>query len=210
MRELEIRFDARGLAPAVVQDAGTGRVLMLGYVNAESMKLTDGTGDVHFWSRSREEIWHKGATSGNTFRVVDTSIDCDGDAVLFRVHPAGPACHEGKESCFDLEASPAVGVTRPGFEVLDELWAVIARRAAELPEGSYTAQLISQGVDGAGRKIVEEATEVLLAARDHAADGPAQRVAEESADLLYHLFVLFAERGLNPRSAMSVLRARAS
>jgi phosphoribosyl-ATP pyrophosphohydrolase/phosphoribosyl-AMP cyclohydrolase len=201
-----VRFDERGLAPAIVQDADTSRVLMLGYVNEASLRLTESTGEVHFWSRSRAEMWHKGATSGNRFHVVDTGLDCDGDAVLFRVHPDGPACHEGTTSCFDV-SSEKDGLD---LDALDALWAVIRRRAGSLPEGSYTAQLISQGVDGAGRKIVEEATEVLLAARDHAGGGPAARVDEEAADLIYHLFVLLAERGLDPAGAMAALRARAS
>lgn len=202
----EVRFDpATGLAPAVVQDAGTGRVLMLGYVSRPSLQLTVDTGEVHFWSRSRKETWRKGATSGNTFRLVGIAADCDADAVLITVEPTGPACHRGTTSCFDPVARPAAS-----FVVLADLWEIVARRAAERPEGSYTASLVSGGVDDLGRKIVEEATEVLLAARDHLAGSPAERVYEEVADLVYHLFVLLAERGLEPGGVLDVLETRAS
>lgn len=200
---MDIRFDADGLIPGIVQDARSGRVLMMAYLNEESLQLTEKTGEVHFWSRSRREIWHKGATSGNTMTVSRISADCDGDALLILVTPAGPACHTGSESCFDEPGSFGSPLVPAG------LWPVIARRAVERPEGSYTAKLLEGGVDAVGRKLTEEATEVLLAAKDHeAGTGSSDRVAEESADLVYHLLVLLAERGLSPDDVVEVLRRR--
>lgn len=199
----EVRFDQDGLIPGIVQDAATGRVLMVAYLNRESLALTRETGEVHFWSRSRQEIWRKGATSGNTMAVRSITGDCDGDALLLRVVPAGPACHTGAGSCFDGAEEV------PEWLVPPDLWPVIAARAADRPKGSYTASLLEGGVDAVGRKLTEEATEVLLAAKDHAAGtGPADRVAEEAADLVYHLLVLLAERGLSPADVASVLQSR--
>ncbi len=197
-----VAFDEAGLAPAVVQDARTGQVLMLAYMNREALEATLTTGEVHFWSRSRDELWHKGATSGNTMRVVDVAADCDGDSVLVTAEPAGPACHTGAATCF--------GDDRPqGFAALEGLWATITERAATRPAGSYTVELLDGGVDAVSRKVLEEAGEVLLAAKDHAAGGSGERVAEEAADLLYHLLVLMAERDLTPAGMLGALRARA-
>jgi phosphoribosyl-ATP pyrophosphohydrolase/phosphoribosyl-AMP cyclohydrolase len=201
----EVRFDERGLVPAIVQDAKTGRVLMLGWMNAEALQLTESTRYVHFWSRSRQELWQKGETSGNTLTFVSMAVDCDGDAVLVQAEPAGPTCHTGAVSCFDD------GLADPpqGFVGLESLWQVIASRAAKRPEGSYTTSLLEGGVDEAGRKVTEEATEVLLAAKDHAAGSADDtRVAEEAADLVYHLLVLLAERGVSPTTVMAELTAR--
>ena len=210
MTDSPITFDAAtSLAPAIVQDSATNAVLMLGYVNADSMALTEQTGLVHFWSRSRRVLWRKGETSGNTFRVVSTNLDCDGDTVLFRVQPAGPACHRATTTCFD-SIGEVEEVTASPFNQLEYLWKTVSERACHRPEGSYTADLISRGVDSAGRKVVEEATEVLLAARDHRDGGSPHRVHEEVADLLYHVFVLLAERGLDPSGAVSVLKERAT
>jgi phosphoribosyl-ATP pyrophosphohydrolase/phosphoribosyl-AMP cyclohydrolase len=182
---------------------------MVGYVNDEAMERTAETGEVHFWSRSRRELWRKGATSGNTFRLVGAEVDCDADAVLFRVRPAGPACHEGKTSCFDPPEPAAAGTPEIGLTP-SALWTVVEQRARDLPEGSYTARLVAGGVDAIGRKLVEEATEVLLAARDHLAGADAEQVYEEAADLVYHLLVLLAERGLRPGGVARVLAGRAS
>jgi phosphoribosyl-ATP pyrophosphohydrolase/phosphoribosyl-AMP cyclohydrolase len=200
-----VRFDDRGLVAGIVQDADTGRVLMLGWLNAESLRLTRETGDVTFWSRSRSELWRKGETSGNTLSLVDIAVDCDGDALLITARPAGPTCHTGAVSCFD--ADPVA--PQRSFAELDHLWRVIAQRAAERPEGSYTTRLLDAGVEGPGRKITEEATEVLLAAKDHAA-GTADdaRVAEEAADLVYHLLVLLAERNVDPAAVLAELESR--
>jgi len=199
----KVRFDENGLVPGIVQHARSGRVLMVAYLNEESLELTRETGEVHFWSRSRREIWRKGATSGNTMDVERISTDCDGDALLIQVIPAGPACHTGAASCFDDSEEVQEPLVPP------ELWSVIAARAADRPEGSYTVALLEGGVDAVGRKLTEEATEVLLAAKDHAAGtGPVDRVAEEAADLVYHLLVLLAERGLSPADVAGVLRER--
>ncbi len=198
-------FDADGLVPGIVQDARSGRVLMVAYLSEESLRLTEETGEVHFWSRSRREVWHKGATSGNTMTVVRISADCDGDALLIEAIPSGPSCHTGSVGCF---GDPAFESERLAPA---ELWPVISARAADRPEGSYTATLLEGGVDAVGRKLTEEATEVLLAAKDHAAGtGPAGHVAEEAADLVYHLLVLLAERGLSPGVVASVLARRRS
>ena len=198
-----VRFDANGLVPGIVQDARTGRVLMVAYLNEESLGLTRETGEVHFWSRSRQEIWRKGASSGNTLTVTEIGMDCDADALLIQAIPAGPSCHTGAESCFDTPEIVQESL------VPAELWPVIAARAADRPEGSYTAALLGGGVDAVGRKLTEEATEVLLAAKDHAAGtGSGDRVTEEAADLVYHLLVLLAERGLSPNDVATVLRER--
>jgi phosphoribosyl-ATP pyrophosphohydrolase/phosphoribosyl-AMP cyclohydrolase len=188
------------LIPGIVQDAHTGQVLMLGYLNEESLRLTRETGLVHFFSRSRDQLWRKGETSGNTLAVVSISEDCDADALLIRAIPAGPTCHTGSVSCFGQ--GEALGA-------LSKLWTTIVARRDERPEGSYTVLLLDGGVEAAGRKVVEEAVEVLLAATDHAGGGPPERVAEEAADLVYHLMVLLAERGVDLGSVLGVLEQRA-
>jgi phosphoribosyl-AMP cyclohydrolase / phosphoribosyl-ATP pyrophosphohydrolase len=204
----DVRFGADGLVPAVVQDAADGRVLMVAWMDADALAATQATGEVHFHSRSRDALWRKGETSGNVLRVVDLALDCDSDAILVTADPAGPTCHRETRSCFDTEGAAPVRTTQ-GFAWLERLWSTIVSRAAERPAGSYTTSLLEGGVDVAGRKVTEEATEVLLAAKDHAAGtGPAARVAEETADLLYHALVLLAERGLEPAAVVDALRAR--
>jgi phosphoribosyl-ATP pyrophosphohydrolase/phosphoribosyl-AMP cyclohydrolase len=208
-----IAFDASGLAPAVVQDRTDGRVLMLAWMDAEALEATLRTGEVHFHSRSRDRLWRKGETSGNILRLVGIEADCDRDALLVTVDPAGPTCHRGTRSCFDREAAPvSVG---QGFGWLETLWSTIAERAQTRPEGSYTAKLLDGGVDAVSRKVAEEATEVVLAAKDDAsasADRSATREAlsGEVADLVYHTLVLLAERGLDPSEVMDVLKERHS
>lgn len=197
MNSTDVRFDGAGLVPGIVQDADTGQVLMLGYLNAESVRLTEETGFVTFWSRSRRRLWRKGETSGHALSVVDMALDCDGDALLIRARPAGPTCHTGAVSCFGDAPDRS-------FAELDALWAVIASRAAERPPDSYTTSLLEGGVDVVGRKVTEEATEVLLAAKDDAV-GAGDRVAEEAADLLYHLLVLLAERNVTPSDVLEEL-----
>jgi phosphoribosyl-ATP pyrophosphohydrolase/phosphoribosyl-AMP cyclohydrolase len=194
---MDIAFDERGLAPCVIQDWASGEVLTLAYMNAEALALTRETGELHLFSRSRNELWHKGATSGNTQAVKALRFDCDLDAVLAIVEPAGPACHTGERTCFhngDLTPMP--------HEVLPALERTIAARAADMPEGSYTAALLRDG--GAGEKVQEEAEEVARAAREESDD----RVAEEAADVLYHLAVLLRSRGLTLADAEEVLVAR--
>ncbi len=196
---MEIAFDERGLAPCVIQDWRSGEVLTLAYVNAEALARTRETGELHLWSRSRDELWRKGATSGNTQTVKALRFDCDLDAVLALVEPHGPACHTGARTCFhngELEP-PAPHEVLPGLE------RTIAARAAAQPEGSYTAALLADP-PLVGEKVREEAEEVARAAREES-DG---RVAEEAADVLYHLAVLLRSRGLSLADAAEVLRAR--
>lgn len=201
---MEVTFDDRGLVPGIVQDAATGRVLMVAYLNADALEATIRTGEAHFWSRSRRELWHKGATSGNTLAVRRIRPDCDGDALLIEATPAGPACHTGADSCFSGGEPPD-----RGFRALERLWQVIAERAARRPEGSYTAALIAGGVDETARKVLEEAGELAFAAKDHAVGtAGAERVAEEAADVVYHLLVLLAERGIDPARVLEALAGR--
>lgn len=209
-----------GLAAGVVQDAADGRVLMVGWLDAEALAATLATGEVHFHSRSRGRLWRKGETSGNILRLRSLALDCDADALLLGVEPAGPACHRGLRSCFDADGSTEGAVPAPpppqGFAWLESLWATIASRAALRPADSYTARLVGGGVDLAGRKVAEEATEVLLAAKnDEAAQraqadrsGTGRLLAGEAADLAYHALVLLAERGLAPSDVIRVLRER--
>lgn len=191
------------LVPAVVQDPDSGRVLMLAWMNAEAYDRTLRSGQVTFWSRSRQELWTKGDTSGNRLLFESADWDCDTDTVLIRARPTGPVCHTGSTTCFDPHP------LGPGLGRLDDLWAVIADRASNRPEGSYTTSLLAQGPEGPGRKVTEEAVEVLLAAKDHA-EGAAddRRVAEEVADLMYHALVLLAERDVDPALVMEVLAER--
>lgn len=198
-----LRWDSKGLIPGVVQDARTGGVLMVAYLNRESYGLTLETGYVHFWSRSRRELWLKGATSGSLLEAVTIAADCDADTLLIAAHPAGPACHRHTVTCFD-EAPRG-----EGFQWLEHLWNVIASRAAQRPSESYTTRLIEGGVDLTGRKVVEEATEVLIAAKSHAqGEATERRVTEEMADLIYHLLVLSAERSIRPEKVIEVLEER--
>lgn len=206
----DVAFPASALVPAVVQDATDGRVLMLAYMDAEALAATIETGDAHFHSRSRDRLWRKGETSGNTLRVVALAADCDGDALLVTVEPAGPTCHRETRSCFDPDGAPAEGTTQ-GFVWLETLWATIQDRAATRPPGSYTTTLLDGGVDAVGRKVTEEATEVLLAAKDDAVAstiGTRDALTGEAADLLFHALVLLAERDLAPSDVIATLRNR--
>jgi phosphoribosyl-ATP pyrophosphohydrolase/phosphoribosyl-AMP cyclohydrolase len=204
-----------GLVPAIVQDSVDGRVLMLAWMDGEALAVTLETGIVHFHSRARDRLWRKGETSGHELRLVDVALDCDSDALLLQVDPIGPTCHRGTRSCFDPDGAPA-GPTTQGLAWLETLWATVASRAADRPSGSYTTSLLDGGVDAASRKVTEEATEVLIAAKDDAAaeaggadrSGTRDALAGETADLLYHALVLLAERGLGPSSVIDVLRGR--
>jgi phosphoribosyl-ATP pyrophosphohydrolase/phosphoribosyl-AMP cyclohydrolase len=184
----DIRFDERGLIPAVVQDASTREVLTLAYMNRESLARTLETKQTWFWSRSRNELWHKGETSGNTQEVVNLALDCDADAIIVLVKPAGPACHTGAVSCFDTGTlSPSLGV------LLDELYELIQSRERERPAGSYTTYLFEVGLDKVLKKVGEESAETIIAAKN---DDDA-RLTAEAGDLLYHLLVLLVARGVS-------------
>lgn len=199
-----LSFGADSLIPAVVQDARTRQVLMLGYMDREALDATRSTGFVHFHSRSRNELWKKGETSGNTLTVESIAVDCDGDALLVLAEPSGPTCHTGARSCWETEPSDR----EPGFADLEALWATISLRAAQRPDGSYTTKLL-EDPDLAVRKITEEAVEVLMAARDHRrGEATDERLAEEMADLIYHLLVVAAERSLSPALVLDELRTR--
>ncbi len=203
----EINFDANGLVPCIVQDWTTGEVLTLAYMNADALALTQHTGEMHFWSRSRQELWHKGATSGNTQRLRALRYDCDADALLALVEPAGPACHTGERSCF-FRGEPAPGSGNDGglapHEVLPDLERTVAARRQDDDDGkSYTSALLTDP-DLARTKVEEEAEEVVRASRDESDE----RVANEAADLLYHLTVLLATRELTLAAAEAVLAQR--
>ena len=175
------------LRPAIVQDAESGRVLMLAWMDDEAERLTRETNEAWFWSRSRERLWRKGETSGNTLAVEEIRDDCDGDALLLRVRPAGPTCHTGSTTCF-----------------APELWRTVAERALERPTGSYTVELLEKGTAACARKVGEEAVELTVAALAEGDD----RVVEEAADLVYHLYVLLAARGLDVARVEDELRRR--
>lgn len=184
-----VRFDERGLVPAIVQDARTREVLTLAYMNAESLARTLETGQTWFWSRSRNELWHKGETSGNTQQVVSVTADCDSDALVVLVEPDGPACHTGARSCFDLELNEE----QAHGGLLQELYEVVKTRQRERPDGSYTTYLFDQGLDKILKKVGEESAETIIAAKN---DDPKQLVSE-TADLLYHLLVMLVARDVS-------------
>jgi phosphoribosyl-ATP pyrophosphohydrolase/phosphoribosyl-AMP cyclohydrolase len=209
-----ISFDERGLVPVVVQDEATGEVLMLAWANAKALELTVETGEMHFFSRSRGEIWRKGETSGATMAVRGLRYDCDGDAVLAIVAPAGNACHTGERSCFyrevggsaapEADAPPTPGEPRRAIhEALPALERTLRSRVAERPEGSYTVELLDNPTL-IGEKVEEEAEEVVRAAREETDE----RVAEEAADVIYHLAVLLVSRGVPQAAVMEELNAR--
>ena len=216
----KLRYDAAGLLPVVAQDAFTGRVLMLAWANTEAVTQTVATGEAHFWSRSRQALWRKGESSGNTLRVLSIERDCDGDSLLLRVLPAGPACHTGAISCFDADS--ASGESTGGLD-LGALERIVAARAGADPEESYTARLFAEGIERMAQKVGEEATEVVIAAlaAHHARDsqgektgkgkdedGARQRLVEESSDLLFHLIVLLRVNGVTTGDIAAELSAR--
>jgi phosphoribosyl-ATP pyrophosphohydrolase/phosphoribosyl-AMP cyclohydrolase len=195
---VEINYDAQGYVPVVIQDWRSGEVLTLAYANAEAVAKTRETGELHLWSRSRNELWRKGATSGNTQAVKALRVDCDGDALLALVEPAGPACHTGERTCFftgDMALAP--------YEMLPDLERTLVARQTQRPAGSYTVELLDNPAH-IGEKVQEEAEEVARAAREETDD----RVDNEAADVLYHLLVLLRSRGRSLADVTEVLRER--
>jgi phosphoribosyl-AMP cyclohydrolase / phosphoribosyl-ATP pyrophosphohydrolase len=196
-----IAFDESGLVPCVVQDWETGEVLTLAYMNREALERTLESRETHFWSRSRRRLWHKGESSGNVQRLRSLRYDCDSDALLALVEPAGPACHTGERTCFYRTiGKPQVAV----HEALPALVRILAQRQREMPTGSYTAELLRAGTGPIGDKVSEEAGEVVQAAIDESDD----RLRAEAADVIYHLGVLLQARGLSFASALEELTAR--
>ena len=199
---MNVKFNEDGLIPAIVQDAKTQQVLTLAYMNEESLRKTIETKETWFYSRSREELWHKGETSGNTQKVVSITTDCDQDALVIQVVPEGPACHNGTTSCFTetLVENEQVG----SLSILDELVNVIRQREIDMPEGAYTTYLFEKGIDKICKKVGEEATEVVIGAKNR----DAEEVKWESADLIYHLLVLLQEQKVDLYETLQVLMAR--
>jgi phosphoribosyl-ATP pyrophosphohydrolase/phosphoribosyl-AMP cyclohydrolase len=204
---MKVKLNEQGLVPAIAQDADTGQVLMLGYMNPGSLKRTMEGVQVWFYSRSREDLWHKGEISGNYLNLTEAWLDCDGDTLLLKVKPDGPACHTGETSCFytPMEQLPEeYEVTETGPGILSELFAVIQDRQRDPPEGSYTAKLLQEGMGRIAQKVIEEAGETAIAAvQDNKEDLP-----KEVADLLYHTLVLLAASGVTPNQVWKELRNR--
>ena len=204
---MKVKLNDQGLVPAIAQDVNTGQVLMLGYMNPGSLKRTLEGIQVWFYSRSREDLWHKGEVSGNYLNLREAWVDCDGDTILLKVQPDGPACHTGETSCFFTpmdELPDEYESAETGPRILDELFAVIKDRQQELPEGSYTAKLLQQGVPRVAQKVIEEAGEAAIAATQ----GNNDNLPGEVADLLYHTLVLLAAAGLSPQAVWEELRSR--
>lgn len=201
-----MQFNEQGLIPAIVQHARSGEVLMLGYMNQESFERTHATGLVTFWSRSRQEIWQKGATSGNTLQLVEIREDCDGDALLVLAEPNGPTCHTGARTCFmpAPDAAEQSEVTAPASAILTHLSDLVARRHIEQTEGSYTVKLLNSGVDRIAKKVGEEGTEVVIAAMK----GDAAELRSELSDFLYHTIVLLEQQGVTLEEVYKVLEQR--
>ncbi len=204
---MKVKLDEKGLLPAIAQDAKTGQVLMLGYMSPGSLKRTLEGGQVWFYSRSREDLWHKGEVSGNYLNVKEAFIDCDNDALILKVEPTGPACHTGRDSCFFTPLSEIPDAfersdASPG--VLQELFALIQERKRDLPEDSYTTSLLREGMGRIAQKVIEEAGESAIAALQ----GEYAKLPQEVADLLYHLLVLLAASGVSPSEVWKVLQER--
>ena len=201
-----IQLDDKGLVPAIAQNADTGEVIMLGYMSPGSLKRTLEGEDVWFYSRSRADLWHKGEVSGNFMHVKSAVVDCDGDAILLKVEPDGPICHTGNPTCFftPLDELPEFAHSNTGSGVLEELFAVIQDRKRTLPEGSYTAKLLREGVDRISQKVVEEASETAIAG----VKGDKDQLVAEAADLVYHTLVLLAASGAKPDDVWEQLRQR--
>lgn len=202
---IDVKYDENGLIPAVVQDVVSKEVLMVAYMNEEALQKSLETKQTWFYSRSRNELWHKGATSGNKQDIVDIRYDCDKDTLLILVSPHGPACHEGTYSCFRSDAlNEKQAEPSERFAIINELESVIAKREAEMPEGAYTTYLFEKGVDKILKKVGEEATEVVIAAKNRNHD----ELKWEVADLIYHVLVLLREQKLPLDDVLAVLEER--
>lgn len=204
----KIRFDEKGLIPAIVQDSATKEVLTLAYMNKESLEKSLETRETWFYSRSRQELWHKGATSGNTQKIVDMKYDCDQDSLVVLVEPAGPACHNGTRSCFteslfEVEQQSTTS-SLSDYQILKSLEEIIKKRELERPDGAYTTYLFEKGVDKILKKVGEEASEVIIAAKNR----DSEELKWEAADLLYHLLVLLEEQKLPFKEVLKVLQKR--
>ncbi|WNF36536.1 bifunctional phosphoribosyl-AMP cyclohydrolase/phosphoribosyl-ATP diphosphatase HisIE [Bacillaceae bacterium IKA-2] len=203
--EFTIKYDEKGLIPVVVQDATSKDILTVAYMNEESLQKTIETKETWFYSRSRQELWHKGATSGNTQKVVDIRFDCDQDALVVLVEPAGPACHKGNYSCFsDSLLGKELVTSEDRFAILSVLEEVIASREAEMPEGAYTTYLFDKGIDKMLKKIGEEAGEVIIAAKNR----DPEELKWEIADLIFHLLVVMREQKLPLDVVLATLKER--
>ena len=202
----ELKLNENGLIPGIAQHHETGQVLMMAYVSPDSLRHTIESNDVWFYSRSRQALWHKGEESGNYLHVKSAWVDCDGDTLLFKVDPVGPACHTGEMSCFftELEGSQTYSAADPGVGVMEELFAVIKDRQANPTDESYTAKLLASGVGKVAQKVVEEAGEVAIAA----AQGKTDELPGEVADLLYHTLTLLAATNTSPKEVWKVLAKR--
>jgi len=211
----EIKFDAQGLVPAVVQEVGSGEVLMLAYMNREALEKTLNEGEAWYYSRSRQQLWHKGETSGHVQRVQEIRYDCDADSVLLKVEQTGPACHTGHHSCFYRDATgqereaaeedmSAIYSSPVGPGIIHELYQVILDRQQKLPEGSYTTYLFTKGLDKICKKVGEEAAEVIIAAKNK----DQAEIIYEVSDLIYHLMVLGVQAGVTPEDIYAQLQAR--
>ena len=203
---VELQLDEKGLVPAVAQNAATGDVIMLGYMNPGSLKRTLEGGEVWFYSRSRSDLWHKGEVSGNYMRIESASLDCDGDTILLKVNPDGPICHTGNETCFftSFEELPDFVKAEGGPGVVEDVFSVIQDRKRTMPEGSYTAELLGGGVERISQKVIEEAGEAAIAA----VKGDAEAAVSELGDLVYHALVLLAAVGARPEDVWEELRRR--
>ena len=199
-----LKFDANGLIPAIIQDAGSKEVLMMAYMNRESFEKTLATGRTWFWSRSRQELWNKGATSGHYQDVRGISYDCDADCLLVKVVQTGAACHTGERTCFHNPVTAEENQGPAGADILNEVYDVVMSRKKEMPEGSYTTYLFTKGLDKILKKVGEEAAEVIIGAKNRNRN----EVIYEAGDLLYHLMVLLAEQGIEPRDVYQELAKR--
>ena len=202
---MKLNLNERGLIPAIAQDEKTGQVLIVAYANPEAVLRTLESGEAWFYSRSRQELWHKGETSGNVIKVNEVQVDCEGNSLIYRGEPTGPACHTGKPTCF-FQTVEAKGLefVDSDRDVVDELFAVIESRKRDAPADSYVAKLLNEGVDRIGKKVIEEAGETVIAAKN----GVREETIHEVADLWFHSLILLSHAGLTPDDIKEELRSR--